>query len=116
MRDSEIWGRHVTELTRQMRVEAVRATHQLAAARVCENREVGRQPFARRGRMPQVKRDATEQQALSANAGMLQPQAQLLVLRPPADELLVEAVDAHQIVAPEALVAALDGKQAVAGQ
>ena len=63
--------------------------------------------------MVQVTGDAAEQQRLPPHAGMFEARAQLLVLGAPAGELLVEAVDAHQVVAPQTLVAGLDGDQAV---
>jgi hypothetical protein len=43
----------------------------------------------------------------------LQARGDLLVLRAPADEVFVEAVDGDEILAPEGLVAAFDGDEGV---
>ena len=63
--------------------------------------------------MVQVAGDAAEQERLTPDAGILESRAELLVLGAPARNGFVEAIHAHQVVAPEALVAALDGDEAV---
>src|SRR3954463_11461735 len=88
--------------------EATFAAYLAFATRGLEQQEVRGQGGARRRRVPQVDGDAAEEQRLPAHAGILEADGELLVFRAPADEIFVEAVHALEVVAPVALVAALD--------
>ena len=98
-----------------MRVEAAFAAHPGAVPRcVSSSAQIRGQRGARGGRMVQVQRRCRRTAASGGRTPAFRSRAaQLLVLRTPALEGLVETIDAHQVVAPEALVAALDGDEAV---
>src|SRR6185436_958387 len=96
-----------------MRIETVYAADAALFARGRENREIGGQHLARCRGVVQVAGDSAEQQRLSTDAGETEALRQFLVLRTPADEVFVEAIDADQVVAPGAEVAGLDRHEAV---
>ena len=106
--------RDINRSIAEMRVEAALAAHPAFAPRVLEQRQI-------RGAAPS--RDAgawCRWQAMPPNSSVCRRTPafssrahEFLVFRAPALDRFVEAVDAHQVVAPEALVAALDGDERV---
>src|SRR6185295_15274559 len=63
--------------------------------------------FAARGRMSKMVGDAAEEERPASHATVFETCCQLLVFRPPANHVLVEAVDTLEVDAPRGQVAAL---------